>query len=49
MKHHIRTLTWLISLSALILFSGNALAQGFDPSTVDWEKLSKIPHARWLH
>ena len=43
MKHHIRTLTWLISLSALILFSGNALAQGFDPSTVDWEKLSKIP------
>ncbi len=43
MKHHIRTLTWLISLSALILFSGNALAQGFERSTVDWEKLSKIP------
>jgi glucose/arabinose dehydrogenase len=32
---------WL--LVALSVGAGSALAQGFDPATVDWEKLSKIP------
>ena len=30
-------------LSLLVLVASPALSQGFDPSKVDWEKLSKIP------
>ena len=37
-----RTLAGLLLLSTLV-FSTNALSQGFDPAKVDWEKLGKIP------
>ncbi len=41
----IRIFTWHIFFSICLLtaFAGPAAAQGFDPSKVDWEKLSKIP------
>ncbi|MDG1462062.1 MAG: PQQ-dependent sugar dehydrogenase, partial [Gammaproteobacteria bacterium] len=35
--------TLLIITTALLILSGNIQAQDFDPSKVDWEKLSKIP------
>ena len=33
----------LCLLLILTVVGGNAVAQGFDPSKVDWEALSKIP------
>jgi len=34
---------WLCLLTSLMANSNSAVAQGFDPAKVDWEKLSKIP------